>query len=150
MKLVQHWTAQFWHKKIIMTGLFNRILNTNKQKNLIKWLQTNKKNQLTFCLMTDHVVLIFIDTLVCGIIFSAADKFAPSALKRCRVLCLPWPFADINKNMLAQNGNSDLSCRALIERPFIIPICAFNQTSISKYEPCWWGGVRVDWSRCHK
>lgn len=27
-------------------------------------------------------MLIFIDMLVCGIIFSAADKFAPSALKR--------------------------------------------------------------------
>lgn len=60
-------------------------------------------------------------------------------------------FADINKNMLAQNGNSDLSYWALIERQFIIPIGAFNQTSISKYEPCWGSGVGSDCSHfCHK
>lgn len=72
----------------------------------------------------DRLVLISIDMLVCGIAFSAIDRFVPSATA---VLALTFTqsniFADINKNMFVQNGNSDLLCHTLIERHFIIPIC---------------------------
>lgn len=65
--------------------------------------------------MTNYVVLIFIDMLVCCIAFSAAEKQICAFYTRVvqsTVLALTLTqssiFADVNKNMLAQNGNSDL------------------------------------------
>lgn len=69
----------------------------------------------------DRLVLISIDMLVCGIAFSAIDRFVPSAL--ALTFTQSNIFADINKNMFVQNGNSDLLCHTLIERHFIITIC---------------------------
>lgn len=65
--------------------------------------------------MTDYVVLIFIDTLVCCIAFSTTEKQIcafNTQVVQSTVLALTLTqssiFVDVNKNMLAQNGNLDL------------------------------------------